>query len=81
LWNLEKYKLLKYTAEFHQTEVVNAKIYNIINNDEQIFTVSSEDAGPVAITEFKKPTFIGMGSYNCTSQFLFKTRLKGPASL
>jgi hypothetical protein len=65
----------------HTSEVINARIYHIGNNDELIQVVSCEDSGPVSLVEFKKAGFIGMGNYNCSQQFLFKTRLKGSATL
>ena len=46
LWDLVKYKLLKYVPDLHSTEVVNAKIY-YVNEEETVYAISAEDSGSV----------------------------------
>jgi hypothetical protein len=58
--------------------VINVRIF-CISEDETIHAVSAEDSGVVSVTEFKKSNFLG--GYGYTSQYLFKTRLKGTASM
>ncbi len=78
LWDLVKYKLLKFLPDFHASEVVSCKLY-YMNEEETLFAVSSEDTGAVNQIEFTKKNFLG--GYSYTSQFLFKTRLKGTATI
>ena len=44
LWNLIDYKLIKFIADIHKTEVINAKIY-YMDEQENLYAVSSEDSG------------------------------------
>lgn len=46
LWDLIGYKLLKIAPDPHTTEVINAKIYHMDDN-ETLFAVSSEESGRV----------------------------------
>ena len=46
LWDLVNYKLLKVVADPHTSEVINAKIY-FLDDNETIFAVSSEESGRV----------------------------------
>lgn len=63
------------------TEVVNARIYHTDDSD-NLYAVSAEDSGRVQLLKFsKKSSLLGMGGYSSEAQFLFKTRLKGTASL
>ena len=64
LWDLVKYKLLKFVPDMHQSEVINCKIY-FINEEETLYAVSSEDNGAVNQMEFSKKSFLG--GYSCTS--------------
>ena len=46
LWDLVNYKLIKYIPDLHQSDVINAKIYHMDEN-ESLYAVSAEDAGRV----------------------------------
>lgn len=78
LWDLKKCKLLKMIPDMHTSEVTNAKIYGQ-GTDDTLFAVTSEDHGSVSYLELTKKSFLG--GYSFFSQFLFKSRLKGTASM
>jgi hypothetical protein len=46
LWDLVRYKLLKYIPELHTSEVINTKIYHT-QDEEIIYAITSEDTGMV----------------------------------
>lgn len=77
LWDLVGYKLIKFMNDLHATEVINAKVYHIDEN-ENVCALSCEDAGKVQLIRFNKKI---LGGYSSEAQFLFKTRLKGTATL
>ena len=58
LWDLVKYKLLRYINDCHQSDITCAKIY-LINDSETIFAVSAEDNGAVCHIEFGRKGFFG----------------------
>jgi len=58
LWDLVNYKLLKFINDIHQTDVINAKIYHVDEN-ENLYAVSSEDAGRVQLVRYNKKSFLG----------------------
>ncbi len=58
--------------------MVNAKIYHM-DESENLYAVSAEDIGRVQLLRFNKKTLLG--GYNSEAQFLFKTRLKGTATI
>jgi hypothetical protein len=62
----------------HASEVINTKIY-FVDPGENVFALSSEDSGKVQMIHFNKKNFIG--GYGSETKFLFKTRLKGAASI
>ena len=78
LWDLINYKLLKFISDIHSTDVINAKIY-YSDDSENLYAVSCEDAGKVQLIRYNKKSFLG--GYSSEAQFLFKTRLKGTATL
>ena len=59
LWDLVKYKLLKYVNEMHGSEVIQTKIYHVTPDEETVFALSSEDSGQVHQMEFQKKSFLG----------------------
>ena len=69
LWDLVGYKLIKVVGDLHKTEVINAKIY-FMDEQESLFVLSAEDAGAVQFIKFYKKNF--MGGYASEAQFLFK---------
>jgi WD40 repeat protein len=46
MWDLVGYKLIKLVKDLHQTDVINAKIY-FMDEQETIYALSAEDAGAV----------------------------------
>ncbi len=78
LWDLLSYKLLKLISDLHTTDVVNAKLYHM-DESENLYAVSAEDSGRVQLIRYNKRGFIG--GYASEAQFLFKTRLKGTATI
>lgn len=78
LWDLVNYKLLRYISDIHNSDVINAKIYHMDEN-ENLYAVSSEDSGRVQLIRYNKKSFLG--GYSSEAQFLFKTRLKGTATM
>lgn len=79
LWDLIEYKLLKYIPNLHETDVTNVKIYNVLNNGNNIHAISSEDAGAVRYLEINKKAIFGGFSFN--SEYLFKSKLKGTTAI
>jgi len=73
LWDLVGYKLIKIAPDPHTTEVINAKIYHMDDN-ETLLAVSSEESGRVQHLKFTKKSFLG--GYSVEPQLLFKQRLK-----
>ena len=78
LWDLVGYKLIKVVNDLHKTDVINAKIY-FMDEQETIYALSAEDSGAVQFIKFYKKNFLG--GYASEAQFLFKQRLKGTASI
>lgn len=78
LWDLVSYKLLRFISDIHTSDVVNAKIYHV-DDSENLYAVSSEDSGRVQLIKYNKKSFLG--GYSSEAQYLFKTRLKGTATL
>lgn len=78
LWDLVNYKLIKILSDLHQTDVINAKIYHV-DEQESIYALSAEDAGRVQLIKYVKKNFLG--GYASEAQFLFKQRLQGTAAL
>lgn len=58
LWDLVGYKLIKVIAGLHKTDVINAKIY-YMDEQETIYSLSAEDAGMVQFIKFNKKNFLG----------------------
>ena len=58
LWDLVNYKLIRLLTDLHQSEVSNAKIY-FIDENENIFALSSEDSGKVQFIQFTKKKIFG----------------------
>jgi WD40 repeat protein len=79
LWDLLEYKLLKYIPSLHDTEVSVVKIYEVLNNGGSIKAVTSEDQGGVRHLEINKKAIFG--GYNHTSEYLFKSKLKGTTAI
>lgn len=50
-----------------------------MDESENLYAVSAEDTGRVQLLRFNKKTLLG--GYNSEAQFLFKTRLKGTATI
>ena len=69
LWDLVNYKLIKILSDLHQTDVINAKIYHV-DEQESIYALSAEDAGRVQLIKYVKKNFLG--GYASEAQFLFK---------
>ena len=60
LWDLVKYKFLKLISDVHASDITNAKIYHMTEN-ETLYAVSAEDNGAVCHIEFgRKGIFGGM---------------------
>lgn len=47
LWDLVKYKLMRVVTDTHTSDITNAKIY-YMTEDETLYAVSAEDNGSVA---------------------------------
>jgi len=78
LWDLVNYKLIRVIGDLHKSDVVNSKIYHV-DEGENLLAVSAEDNGQVQLIKFVKKTLVG--GYSSEAQFLFKTRLKGTATI
>lgn len=78
LWDLVNYKLIKFISDLHQSDVINAKIY-FMDENESLYALSAEDSGRVQLIKFTKKNFLG--GYSSEAQFLFKQRLKGTAAI
>lgn len=78
LWDLVEYKLIKVVNELHQSDVVNAKVYYMDDN-QTLHAVSAEDQGRVQLIKFTKNSFLNR--YSTEAQFLFKQRLKGTTAI
>lgn len=78
LWDLERYSLLKYMPDLHQSAVTNAKIISA-NPSGQVVIISSEDAGTVSQTTMNRRPFIG--GYSITTEVLFCERIVGPSAI
>jgi hypothetical protein len=46
LWDLVNYKLIKIISDLHQSDVINAKIY-FMDENESLYALSAEDSGRV----------------------------------
>ena len=78
LWDLVGYKFIKVVNDLHKTDVINAKIY-YMDEQESLYALSAEDAGVVQLIKFAKKSFLG--GYSSEPQCLFKQRLKGTSCI
>jgi hypothetical protein len=62
LWDLVKYKLLRVVTDSHSTDITNAKIYHM-SDDETLYAVTAEEQGCVCLIEFGKKSFLGGITY------------------
>lgn len=50
-----------------------------MDESENLYAISAEDSGRVQLIRYNKKSFLG--GYSSEAQFLFKTRLKGTATI
>ena len=79
LWDLLEYKLLKFIPNLHDTEVSVVRIYEVSSKGGSIRALTAEDQGGVRHLEINKKAIFG--GYNHTSEYLFKSKLKGTTAI
>ena len=73
IWDLKDYKLIKNIPNLHESEVTADTILSSTTSSIKI--VSSDDNGPVRLTDLnKKPIF---GGYSVHTEPLYKNKMRG----